>query len=1137
MKIWPIKKQQLFKILLAVSFTALFSFAVPLAIHAQNINSGTGINGGMIGPELAFFDRGNQESICRNVIKANNFNGTIAVMNNVAEDPYNPCPSPGVNLRLVRITHKTTPDQMYTYGRKLKNSGSMFPNGTRVIVGVELNNLDEEFYDGVGMNERQAGAEYALLFNAFGAAMQGSSFKIYPAPPDLYQGNPAYRADDWITGFLSQVNCSYIQGLTGDIFAVPDNSGINAYQSYVDRIRSRCPQAPSVDYFEGWGINPNNNPSIQAQIDWYLTTPLPAGVSSAATLVKNTCSPSTGVNDQWLFYVMGKVYRADGSQIDPATCGNVNPLTAPPTQPAGPKPDPYVNCGDTEPTPPLDRGIDGLGNTEYHSLRPYQSSPCDRRQTEETALYCGNALIVRKTYRVNPSDALSCTGNPDGSQTCNYLYDNAANLSTVTVNLSNAYLPIMGNTENVPNEYNNGHPKTPTVSESQSVNNYVSWFNHGAIQTAEEQPSPQVNTNIDAGINKLINLSGPLRKLLPHYIQTIERLKTIYSVDQNLPQSDIVGSIIQNLQSIHKHHNQVIGCTQDGQIVPCSTTEFYGGKQAEIRLSDFTRGNPGFVRGNPLLGIDDQWGANFPPIEEMFANTSDYFAAYKAWERKSPWPQLFQMIPFSSTEDRLGQTYLPQINGDIVPQSTSPDLKVTNLQFQPNPNLNHKLYFAHMEEDNDTATLLQKLYATKDADLVSGPPIDHTLPEFCEIADTRTNPGDNLWGNYNQPSTSPISSNPDSTITGNMSYRTEFTCVFPPPTVTNSIDQNCINLGNPVDQCITTTTTPPPPCIRVVGIGLAVTTTTPKIDDIWQRLVNGNYGVFKKIYPKIGPDAPITTISDIPASTKVSYAASGENTEVLAGNPNNNRSGSQAQLFFPHIGGIFDHFLKDIQKALRPFGIGNTPAEGQPIPALPPAPTPPPGIACPTSISNINITPPAGNCKLNCPYVPDSAIDPKYLGAIKENTRSLAYFYSKSQTHPGIDQCYNYVVKESLAAGINPVFTLTIWAQESAASDYDRFGCSVQDFGINDPSIASNLQAQLARLLRLPSYYPITYPQCFTNGCSFANYALIYQQGVPSQGQCVPNDRSNLYAQKLITNLSKIAPGCTIAYPTDMNCP
>lgn len=63
-------------------------------------------------------------------------------------------------------------------------------------------------------------------------------------------------------------------------------------------------------------------------------------------------------------------------------------------------------------------------------------------------------------------------------------------------------------------------------------------------------------------------------------------------------------------------------------------------------------------------------------------------------------------------------------------------------------------------------------------------------------------------------------------------------------------------------------------------------------------------------------------------------------------------------------------------------------------------------------------------------------------------------------------ECFNDVVNRSLCEGINPLYTLWAWMHESGASNYGT-DKKVQDFGINDNSIAENFDAQIKVFLRL----------------------------------------------------------------------
>jgi hypothetical protein len=101
-------------------------------------------------------------------------------------------------------------------------------------------------------------------------------------------------------------------------------------------------------------------------------------------------------------------------------------------------------------------------------------------------------------------------------------------------------------------------------------------------------------------------------------------------------------------------------------------------------------------------------------------------------------------------------------------------------------------------------------------------------------------------------------------------------------------------------------------------------TETPLADEVWSRTVAGPAGIFKRISPQIGEDSPIGCLLDIPASTPVSYNAYDPNTgnpvPVIIGNPSGQRTG--AELYFAHLGGVYEYFLKGIQTFLRPKGYG-----------------------------------------------------------------------------------------------------------------------------------------------------------------------------------------------------------------------
>jgi hypothetical protein len=285
--------------------------------------------------------------------------------------------------------------------------------------------------------------------------------------------------------------------------------------------------------------------------------------------------------------------------------------------------------------------------------------------------------------------------------------------------------------------------------------------------------------------------------------------------------------------------------------------------------------------------------------------------------------------------------------------------------------------------------------------------------------------------------------------------------------------------------------------------------------------VDGNFSVFKKMFPK-----DFTEIKDIPGYTTAEYSAVGMDQiageeadkpkaekpeEVLAGEPAMNRPGAQAEIFFPHLGSIQEYFLYGIQKALRPFS--GTLATGSATP---------------------------GDCQINCnENIPDNVIPDKFLGSYKEA------FIDKAERWTGdgkshARECYNDVVRRSLSAGVNPAFTLMIWANESGASNYTAHNtsCETQDFGINNPAIASDFNSQLTRFLRLPSAYKSQYPQCFNypGANEMKSFLHIFRSGV--NDPCRPNQDSIDYYNAIQPVWGWVAPGCSFpTYPTDESCP
>jgi hypothetical protein len=749
-------------------------------------------------------------------------------------------------------------------------------------------------------------------------------------------------------------------------------------------------------------------------------------------------------------------------------------------------------------------------NTEFHSLRPYQASPC-QVTTNDYARFCGNTLTLQDKIDVTYQPGVdNCSPLPGGKVRCSYVKPIS---ETITIDLSNAKLPIMGNTEDVINSQNSNE----TLNDAGKVNGYVSWYLNGVINRAE-YPALDVNkdcigeatqragvcSNTLAGVcltntlipipdplvvadginscdgvksccvtinplaqkvnildrDKLINYSGPINKLLPQEVQQQERAQTVKNAVASLSGAGI-------------RHDQVVGCTYGFQIPiinkviigipgPCYETGIMSLiPRVELRLSD--------------------WANHIPPVRSDYKDYIDYEKRLEEWrgkgclEVKVPgfipviggkgvilcfdnalnpnfFSALYPYIPLSSTED---------VKGNIMIDSVSVGGPgITNVTFDnQTPST---LFFPHLVESDQLGSSLQDTYIAKD-EAKTGAVTEVAPPSSCTTVDVRSNAGDNLFA---------------TSLKGTLGYTASFTCDFDPPTQKPSCSGTCVpnrvecrdaggtggtgscngnwyccKLPNQVPKP-TPTPLPPQTCSKTVSIALSTSSNTPKIDDIWSRLVAGPTAVVKRMFPKLGTQ--IGTLKDLPGSTSVTYTGA----QASSGNLN-----------LPHVGGVSEYFLKGIQTLLRPKGYGEPISFGQ-IKSAPPV-----GVDCDKSAPDISL--------------------PNTIS--KGALHQLAIGW-EGQDGDHVLECYNDVARKSLAAGISPAFTFLMWINESGGSNYN---ISEQDWGINSSQVVG-FTAQLTRFLQLPSSYKNIYPQCFGKTRTDTEvYFDLFAVGLQN-GQCVP---------------------------------
>lgn len=765
-----------------------------------------------------------------------------------------------------------------------------------------------------------------------------------------------------------------------------------------------------------------------------------------------------------------------------ATTGDNNPI-----------PNPPVACNVTKPN-------------EFQSLRPYQASATCKSETANYASFCGNDLTIKDSITVSYSGGQDCklTGN---QATCNYVVPVS---KTITMNLSGASLPIMGNTENTINYKN----KEDKIDDATKLSEYVSWY-LGGVTNKKEYPDRTDDVSI-------VNFSGPLAKLIPQEIQNYERFKQI-------------------AQAKTSRHDQIVVCTKKETDTKLTKNFFkwalehlgFGQTVAtecpdgtEMRLTDWD-GHISIIRdlenaGISLLdtflkmvpwmnnGVIEQavsnnkaWPYRTPPVSWGVDPDGDPFTdityqkAYNEWRGKSciliPFPQLlictedflvpnsyaemYQYIPLSSTEDIKGNIAVDRYS---TASTASPGVVLSKVGFSDQFGIGQAsstLFFPHLEEADQLGSLLQDTYAPKGVNKTAQS-TDISNDLSCKEIEVRSNAGDNLFA---------------SQIRGILSYTATFSCTYD---LTTSVDEVCLN--NCLVRALNPSTcnkqcerTGSQNCTKDVYVRLSTTTNTPKVDDIWSRLVAGSMSVFKRIFPKTNTEGSVGQIMDIAGSTNITYEGDGI-------------SQTNTDLKIPHVGGISEYFLKGIQTALRPKGFGNT-----------------------ISFANVSTTPETSSesiCDASCNKNPTSV----NMDGVKESFIADGVRWSYGTAGKPRIEKFDAVVAAAKAAGVDPIFILSLWIHESGASNYSAM-CTIQghnnpnseycqqirDFGIDDPDIITKIDSkgnivedhfmdQLNAVVNLPGYY---YGLC--NNKSTAQCPIEYFYAEYRLGQCNPTNVSN----------------------------
>ena len=763
----------------------------------------------------------------------------------------------------------------------------------------------------------------------------------------------------------------------------------------------------------------------------------------------------------------------------------------------------------------------GEESAEFHSLRPYPASNTCSATNPDLVSICGNDMLVIEDIEVTPRDG-SCSGS-----TCHFEIQGQ---TEITIDTTNLELPILGNTGLVPN----GVSGANILSFEERVNEYVSWYLNGVIQRAEERYfiSPR-------DIYELVNFSGPLRKLLPQQTQT-----TLRQTQKN----EVGGT----------RHDQIVAC-RDGE----DPTACYVRQQEEYeRISEvsITRPNNPTTSYIPYSSTEDADGYIYGPPsswepatetigEVEISNLSiDYDQDVDSLERLY-FAHIFENKKLGET---LQSTYLPGKPPKKTFTLTAPLLPTPNSPLWPDwvtrYLLDHGLPILP-DDLNDLDIDIE--IPLPDALQPDGPnfdeiPADVVLPEQeggCTIVGAVNNPGDDLYGELDETTREnkrELSGEKyedfienEGSVTGVINYTATFDHTFDEAfsDSDNSANQTCKSncLLGPLDQmtaCSAQCDVDFPPSTeqkytaRVV-IKIPVALEMPGANDIWADFVGGSGSIFRKMFPKIGAGSARDKIIDLPGESNASYEADNilvsggqlTNEITLAGNIDKPVPGSSASVYFPHLGGISEYFLKDIQKMLRPKGVSG----GQ-----------------------IETT--KNECSINCNTSATLSPEAQKYEFLRDIVIDLAGRWTETQQNPGKNyakECFNDVINQSVAKGVNPALTLTIWLNESGASNYTSSvtSCVTQDFGINKPEIASDFKAQLNGFLALPG--SLGYEDCAYDEDQNWEAPIHGFLNRFKQGGCDPTDEvGNNYYELIQREWEFLNLSCPFPdYPTDMSCP
>lgn len=581
-------------------------------------------------------------------------------------------------------------------------------------------------------------------------------------------------------------------------------------------------------------------------------------------------------------------------------------------------PDPKVPC--------WDESSKGWEDPEFNSLRPYQASPC---QDAPKAYMCGNLITVKLD---------NVKTNYCGEEWCDY--KGKVETKIVVIDLSGVDLPILGNTELTANSEN----ATDQIDDAEKMNEYLSWYLAGTNQKAEYGTDDP---------NKIINFSGPAKKLLPSTIQELIRFKVLHDAGTKELIED-EETLIETKETFQ--HNQIVVCTKPNSIdilgfeipwfgpekpVPCyDKNGDVSTGQAYRMLKWWETKEAGLIDTlKTKLDWSDlrRWESFIPPFPWQFEKDIHYKKSYQEWRGKeclivfgklicgdikvktilgtiewhsNKWADLYQYIPLSNTVDKQGAEVY---SGVVVRPSQDATLSFSDYEIVKWP----KLFYPHTQETSDALKNLNSTFLPEDGvEVKIVPGSAENTAGNCKTLNVRTNSGDSLTFENTSDK-----------------HQVKFTATYDVDQIRckETKTEKCI-LYNPLNpkQCLKWE--PSFECSSDVYASINLTTKAPYLNEIWKNSVAGSGSTFRRIFPKVEEGAPVSCIADIPGASSATYtlnSASSNSVDITRiANPGDTTA-SSPEIYFPHLGTVYEYMLKGIQTALRPKGYGEPITDGK----------------------------------------------------------------------------------------------------------------------------------------------------------------------------------------------------------------